>query len=545
MNIPFSLLPRRIAALSLAGSLAVGATQVIAADGTWISDASGNWNAATTAPWQSGIVASGIDANAYFNKIDVTGARTVTLTENLTVGNLFFGDTSGTQTWTLARSATSVLTLQTTTGTPTVTVDNGTATISAVLAGNQGIIKAGTGSMILSGPNTFTGGVTVNAGTLDVWTTGSIGNNAINLNSASSVLNAANTFTGSIITINGNVTGSGKVTKSSGVSMLVLNGDNTYSGGTTLSAGSIAIGTGLNNGIGTGTLTLSSGAFLATDNNARTIANVLAMGSLDLRFGAIQGDSTGLGNLTFSWTGSTSIGGSKNWVVNNSTRVTFKNSWTGNSGWNITKTGTGTLVFDGNITGATSVGVVVNAGTLLINGTKSTTGGVTVNSGGTLGGTSTSMAGTFTVNAGGAISPGDGGIGTLNATNLTWNGEASGAFAQMKFELSNVGGQSTAATADRLALGSGILSKGSGSIFTFDFLGTGAAGNTYTLMTFGSSSGFSVSDFTYTNLTNGLNGTFALNAGSLTFSVVPEPTTFALLGAGLMVAIFARPRRRD
>ncbi len=545
MNIPFSLLSRRIAVLSLAGSLAAGATQVLAADGTWISDASGNWNAATTAPWQSGIVASGIDANAYFNKIDVTGARTVTLTENLTVGNLFFGDTSGTQTWTLARSATSVLTLQTTTGTPTITVDNSAVTISAALGGTQGYTKAGTGKLVLTGNNTgLTGQITVNAGTLDIWTTNSIGSNNINLVSATSTLDNAN-FASVSTTISGDITGSGRIIKTSGVSGLVLAGNNTFTGGVEIQAGSVEAGSGLNNGVGTGTLSFKGGAFLSTDNNARTFTNVIAMGSNALRFGAVQDAATGKGDLTFAWTGSTAVGGNKSWTVNNSTRVTFKNSWAGNSDHNITKLGTGTLVFDGNITGSSGVGITVTAGTMLLNGSKSTSNAVTVNSGGTFGGNSPSMAGVFTVNAGGAISPGDGGIGTLNATNLTWNGEASGAFAQMKFELSNVGGQSTAATADRLALGSGILSKGSGSIFTFDFLGTGAAGNTYTLMTFGSSSGFSVGDFTYTNLTNGLDGTFALNAGSLTFTVVPEPTTFALLGAGLMVAIFARPRRRD
>lgn len=269
------------------------------------------------------------------------------------------------------------------------------------------------------------------------------------------------------------------------------------------------------------------------------------MGSNNLRFGALQGDTVGLGDLNFAWTGTTSIGGSKTWTVNNSTRVTFKNSWTGNAGWNVTKAGTGTLVFDGDLAGSTSVGVIVNAGTLILNGVKSATGAVVVNSGGTLGGKSTSMAGTFTVNAGGAISPGDGGIGTLTATNLTWNGETSGSFAQMKFELGNVAGQGSSATSDLLSLGSGILLKGTGSTFTFDFLGSGAAGNTYTLLTFGSASGFSVGDFSYSNLTNGLSGTFELNAGSLTFSVVPEPTTFALLGAGLMVTFFAPRRRRD
>ncbi|TXI87799.1 MAG: PEP-CTERM sorting domain-containing protein [Cupriavidus sp.] len=587
MNTPFSLLSRRIAALSLAGSLVVGASHALATDGTWISDAAGNWNTTNTAPWFGSNIASGVDANAYFNKIDITANRTVTLTENMTVGNLFFGDagTTPTQTWALSRSAAQVLTLQTSSGTPTITVDNTSATISAVLGGTQGLAKAGAGALTLSGNNTFTGTVTVNAGTmtlngtnamtgiivnagtltlgnntsnaslssvvvnggtLDVWSTNAIGSNNINLASASSVLNASSTSGGNIVTISGNITGSGKINKTSNASTLVLNGDNTYSGGTTLTDGVLVIGSGLNNGLGTGTLKLGQGAFLASDNSARTITNTLLdMGSGNLRLGAVQGATTGLGDLTFTSTATVSLAAAKTWTVNNSTRVTFKNAWTANPGWNITKAGTGTLVFDGNFTGTNATGFIVNAGTLILNGSKTMTGAVTVNSGGTFGGNSPSMAGTFTVNAGGAIAPGDGGIGTLTATNLMWNGETSGAFAQMKFELSNVGGQSTSATADRLALGSGILSKGSGSIFTFDFLGTGAAGNTYTLMTFGSSSGFSVGDFTYTNLTDGLNGTFALNGTSLTFSVVPEPTTFALLGAGLMVTFFARRRRHD
>ncbi|GAT34672.1 PEP-CTERM protein-sorting domain-containing protein [Terrimicrobium sacchariphilum] len=607
MTIPFSALSRGIAALSLIGSLAVGSSQALATDGTWILNGNGNWNTQDGNPWQGGTVASGTGASAYFNTIDITANRTVTLTEDITVGNLYFGDTAlsptAYNTWTVNRLASQVLTLQTSAGTPTITVDNSSATILAPVAGNQGLAKAGSGTVTLSGNNTFTGtvtvgagamtlagtnvfsnavvnagaltlsgansslgsvvvnagtltlsgansslsSVTVNGGTLDVWTTNAIGNNNISLVAASSTLNAANTAT-SVITINGNITGSGKISKTSGVSTLVLNGNNTFTGGTTIGAGTVALGTGLNNGLGTGTLTMNGGsALLSTDNNSRTINNTLAFGSgnFGFRFGATEGDTTGKGNLTFAGTGTVSVGGARTWTVNNNTRVTFKNAWSGNSGWDVTKAGTGTLVFDGNITGSNGVGIIVNAGTMLINGSKSSTSNVTVNSGGTLGGNSPSMAGVFTVFAGGAIAPGDGGIGTLTATNLSWNGETSGAFAQMKFDLSNVGGQGSSATSDRLALGSGILTKQSGSVFAFDFLGSGAAGNTYTLMTFGSSSGFSVSDFSYTNLTNGLTGTFGLNAGSLTFSVVPEPTTFALLGAGLMVTFFARRRRRD
>lgn len=542
VGIPKSLagFSRGLVALSLLGSLTLGSPKAQAADGTWTQNASGNWNLSTPAPWAGGNIASGVGFNAYFNTIDITAATTVTLTENLTIGNLSFGDTvSPVQNWTLARTLNSAfeLTLQASSGAPLITVDNGTTTISTALAGTQGFTKAGSGTLVLSAANTLTGDISVNAGTLDFWANNAnIGNN-ISL-AANTVLNAASTANNNVTTISGNITGSGRINKTSDSSTLVLTGDNTFTGGTNLSGGTIIVGNGLNNGIGTGTLNLNRGALVASDNNARTFANTIVLsGSSNLRFGAIDGATTGLGNLTFTSTTSSTVGAARQWTVNNNTRVTFKNGWYGNDTWNVTKLGTGTLVFDGNITGSVGVGLTVTAGTLILNGTKSTSNAVNVNSGGTFGGNSTSMAGLFTLNAGGAISPGDGGIGTLTATNLTWNGEASGTFAQMKFELGNVG------SSDRLSLGSGILAKGTGTIFTFDFLGTGAAANTYTLLTFGSSIGFSVSDFSYTNLGGGLSGTFSLQGDSLQFSVVPEPQTYALLAGGLMAVFFFRRKR--
>jgi len=543
--IPKSLVgfSRGLVALSLVGSLTLGTSQAQAADGTWIQNASGNWNNATTGPWLNDIVASGANSNAFFNTIDLTANATVTLTENFTIGNLYFGDT-GTSTlfnWTLSRTGSAALTLQTSSGAPTISTATGTTTINAALAGTQGFTKTGSGTLVLSGTNSLTGGITVNAGTLDIRTTGSIGSNSISL-AAGTILDAANSATGSSITISGNITGDGRINKTSSTSTLVLTGNNSFTGGTTLGAGIIAVGSGLNNGIGSGTLTLNGGALISTDNTARTFINAIALGSNNLRLGGIQGESTNLGNLNFTWNGTTTIGGSKDLTVNNNTRVTFANSWTGNNNVVITKRGTGTLVFDGNMTGSTSVGVTVSAGTLILNGSKTTSGAVTVETGGTLGGNSPSMAGVFTLNTGGAISPGDGGIGTLTATNLTWNGETSGAFAQMKFELGNVPNLGIAATSDKLSLGTGILTKGSGTTFTFDFLGTGATGDTYTLLTFGSTT-FSASDFSYTNLAGGLTGTFSLEANSLLFTVVPEPSTYALLAVGLMAVVFFRRKK--
>ena len=59
-------------------------------------------------------------------------------------------------------------------GTATLTAggNNTTTTYSGVISGTGGLTKAGTGTMTLSGANTFSGATTVNAGTLDVGGTG-------------------------------------------------------------------------------------------------------------------------------------------------------------------------------------------------------------------------------------------------------------------------------------------------------------------------------------------------------------------------------------
>ena len=110
----------------------------------------------------------------------------------------------------------------------------------------------------------------------------------------------------------------------------------------------------------------------------------------------------------------------------------------------VTKSGNGTQTLSGTntYTGITTV----SAGTLLINGDQHTaTGAVTVASGATLGGTGT-LGGATTIN--GILSPGSGGIGTLNiAANVTWAGAASaGSTTDWVFDL----GASSAA--DQLAI---------------------------------------------------------------------------------------------
>ena len=122
------------------------------ANGVWNLDAGGSWS--DTNNWSNGAVGSGAGFTADFSTIDITTNRTVTLDASRSIGTLKFGDTSGAQSWILAPSIGSVLTLDTGTGgSPSVVVNQNTATISSPLAGTAGFTKSGAGTLSLSGTN--------------------------------------------------------------------------------------------------------------------------------------------------------------------------------------------------------------------------------------------------------------------------------------------------------------------------------------------------------------------------------------------------------
>jgi len=131
-------------------------------DGTWTNLAGGAWN--TTGNWLLGTVADGTDAVADFSTLNITANAVVNNDAARTVGTLRFGDTTPGNNWTLQNAA---LTLAVSSGTPTITVNNQTATITASLTGSQGLIKNGAGTLSLVDViNTYSGGTYVLAGTL-------------------------------------------------------------------------------------------------------------------------------------------------------------------------------------------------------------------------------------------------------------------------------------------------------------------------------------------------------------------------------------------
>ncbi len=101
----------------------VAPLQVRAVDGIWITNASSTWG--TAANWLGGVIADGVDAIADFSTVDITGARTVTLNTSRTIGTLIFADAAPSHDWALSPSGGSTLTLQVTSGTPTIQVTTG------------------------------------------------------------------------------------------------------------------------------------------------------------------------------------------------------------------------------------------------------------------------------------------------------------------------------------------------------------------------------------------------------------------------------------
>ncbi|BCU78041.1 autotransporter-associated beta strand repeat-containing protein [Luteolibacter sp. LG18] len=135
-----------------------------AADGTWIATAtSGNWTDAFS--WSGGTIADGSGSTAYFTS-DISAATAVSLGGvNRTIGNIAFSDNGGAgSAWSVSGNA---LILSVPSGSPTITADT-TATISSILTGSAGLIKAGNDSLVLTGANIYTGGTAINAGTLQI-----------------------------------------------------------------------------------------------------------------------------------------------------------------------------------------------------------------------------------------------------------------------------------------------------------------------------------------------------------------------------------------
>ena len=262
-------------------------------------------------------------------------------------------------------------------GTSTLTIGGAdqSGTFSGLVKNTSGILgvtKLGTGSIILSGANTYVGPTVISAGTLEAQNANALGSGAsavainggglrtttsLNVNSLTGVngTTIANAAGAGATTISHTGTGDTTSVISDGASgtiglylpsgTLRLNANNTYSGGTVVASGAnLAIGV-INPGgsgtAGTGGITASNNAIVSMPPNVSTsvqvpnnVTNVDASGTVYFpssgQANSHNGQFYGGANNTNIYSGPMSIGGTVSWasfpgtvVVSNGASVRF------------------------------------------------------------------------------------------------------------------------------------------------------------------------------------------------------------------------------
>ena len=267
----------------------------------------------------------------------------------------------------------------------------GSLTYGGVISGYGSVSQSSSGTLVLTGTNTYTGQTTVSSGTLQ------LGNGTLN----GSVAGNISTSSGSnvvyqpysSVTYSGVISGSGSMTMS-GSGTLTLTGTNTYTGTTTVSAGTLQLGNGTSNGSVAGNI--SVGATLTW-----MPANSLTYGGVMSGSGTVTKSGSGTLTLTGTntYTGLTTVSTGALQLGNGST----SGSVAGNisNGSSVVFMPNGSLSYGGTISGSGSVSQS-GSGTLTLTGSNSYSGGTTI--------------------AGGTVSFANGSLGSSGAITFSGNG---------------------------------------------------------------------------------------------------------------------------
>ncbi|GAC1030749.1 hypothetical protein thsps21_15760 [Pseudomonas sp. No.21] len=353
------------------------------------------------------------------NAVRVNGNSVLTLLSDQTVGSLASNNANAS--------------IQLGNYTLTAGGDNTSTSVSGAVSGTGSLVKQGSGTLTLSGSNSYGGTTTVSGGTLSIAGDGNLGSGAVNLASGTvldvtgattidnAIVLAGNSSIGNsnAVTLSGAISGAYDLTKT-GSGTLSLSGSNGY-GATYVSAGTLSIDNDGN--LGSGAVNLAAGTTLAL-TGASTIDNAIVLG----------------GNASVSTSAAATLSG----VISGA--------------FTLTKAGASTLTLSGSNTyGATTV----SAGTLSV-ASDSNLGSGTL----TLGaGTTLAVTSATTIDNAIALS----GSATVNTgANTTLSGVISGS------SLTKTGASTLTLTGNNTYSGSTSVNTGTLSIASDANLGAGA-----------------------------------------------------------------------
>ena len=312
-----------------------------------------------------------------------------------------------------------------------------TLTLAAHISGSGTLSKAGSGTLILSGSNSYTGGTTITGGTLQLGNGGASGSIAGNVtNDGTFAINRSDTFA-----FGGVISGTGSFAQI-GPGTTILTAANTYSGGTVINSGMLAVTADANLGAATGGLSFGGGTlqFLSGFTTNRAVTLNAGGGTFDTNgnnatlAGTISGSGPltkiGAGVLTLSgsstYSGATSVNagtlqaGAANAFAPGSAFTVASGAMLNLNGFNQT---IGSLAGAGSVTlGSATLTTGTDNTSTTFSGTISGSGGLTkIGSGAlTLSGANTYSGGT-TITAG-SLQLGNGGASGSIVGNVTNNG---------------------------------------------------------------------------------------------------------------------------
>ncbi|NLG19581.1 MAG: hypothetical protein GX556_19860, partial [Fibrobacter sp.] len=253
--------------------------------------------------------------------------------------------------------------------------------ISGVIEGAYQLTSTGSGTIILSGTNTYSGGTTISSGTLQIGNAGTAGSITGNVtNNGTLAFNRTNAYT-----FAGVISGSGAVIQS-GTDTLILSGTNTFTGGLTIANGIIKAGNTQALGDFGNSITVSSGAALDVNqyNLQGYTQNIVINGQRDASTGAIINTNSAeqLNAIRQISLGADASIGNNGGRFDLGRNIVGSTCITGNNHV-LTKVGTNFISILGNATDL--AGLVVNGGRLCLEANSAAgTAPITVNSGAVL-----------------------------------------------------------------------------------------------------------------------------------------------------------------